>query len=77
MCGTIISGHAVPVFHGMGLTLLWFMVRLCQCLCLECERTFCVNQVGTGITVAVFKPTVPPILPNPDLVYAGTVATKR
>ena len=43
MCGTIIGGHAVPVFHGMGLALLMFMVRLCQGLHPECERMFCVN----------------------------------
>jgi hypothetical protein len=30
MCGTVISAHAVPVFHGMGLTLLMIMVRLFQ-----------------------------------------------
>ena len=30
MCGTVISGHAVPVFHGMGLSLMMFTVRLFQ-----------------------------------------------
>ena len=35
MCGTVISGHAVPVFHGMGLSLLWFTVRQVQGSCLE------------------------------------------
>ena len=43
MCGTIIGGHAVPVFHGMGLTLLMYMVRLCPGLRPEYERMFCVN----------------------------------
>ncbi|KAF9650627.1 acetyl-CoA synthetase-like protein [Thelephora ganbajun] len=57
MCGTVISGHAVPVFHGMGLSLVMYMI-------------------GTGTTTAVFKPAVPPILPTPDLVYSGSVATK-
>lgn len=37
LCGTIVSAHAVPVFHGMGLGLLMYMVRPCQTLRLECE----------------------------------------
>ena len=28
MCGTVIGGHAVSPFHGMGLNLLMFTVRL-------------------------------------------------
>jgi len=43
MCGTVIGGHAVPVFHGMGLSLPIFMVRLFKGLHLEAERMPCVN----------------------------------
>ena len=30
MCDTVISGHAAPVFHGIGLNLLVFTVRMFQ-----------------------------------------------
>jgi len=38
MCGTVIGGHAVSVFHGMALNLLMFTVRLLQGLRSEGER---------------------------------------
>ena len=37
MCGTVISGHAVPAFHSTGLNLVVFTVRLFQGSHLEGE----------------------------------------
>ena len=77
MCGTVIGGHAVSSFHGMGLRLLMFTVRLFRRSRSEGELMFCFGQIGTGTTTAVFKPSTPPTFPTPDLVYTGSFVTKR
>ncbi|KAJ7452161.1 hypothetical protein B0H11DRAFT_1742224 [Mycena galericulata] len=57
LCGHVLSAHAVPMFHLMGVTLLpW--------------TTF------SGLTISVFPPTSPPILPTPDRVFDGAIGTK-
>ncbi|KAJ7640716.1 hypothetical protein DFH06DRAFT_1429524 [Mycena polygramma] len=56
ICGEILSIHAVPMFHLMGvITLPW--------------TVFC------GLTLAVFPPSFPPIIPSPDRVFDGAIAT--
>ncbi|TFY80855.1 hypothetical protein EWM64_g3157 [Hericium alpestre] len=57
MCDLVMSCHAMPIFHGMGLLQL-ALVASC------------------GITMAVFKPAFPAVLPNPQNVIEGLVGTK-
>ncbi|KAJ7730355.1 hypothetical protein DFH07DRAFT_969173 [Mycena maculata] len=57
LCGHVLSAHAVPMFHLMGVIQLpW--------------TTFC------GLTISVLPPTSPPIVPTPDRVFDGAIATK-
>ncbi|KAJ6459713.1 hypothetical protein C8R47DRAFT_1028048 [Mycena vitilis] len=57
VCGEILSIHAVPMFHLMGvITLPW--------------TVFC------GLTLSVFPPSRPPIVPSPDRVFDGAIATR-
>ncbi|KAJ7153563.1 hypothetical protein C8R43DRAFT_885444 [Mycena crocata] len=56
ICGHVLSTHAVPVFHLMGVIQLpW--------------------TAFSGLTISVFPPTSPPIVPTPDRVFDGAVAT--
>ncbi|KAI0249337.1 acetyl-CoA synthetase-like protein [Lactifluus subvellereus] len=56
LCGQIMSCHAMPVFHGMGL----LQIALVP---------------STGVVMAVFKPAFPAVLPNPQNVLEGMMAT--
>ncbi|KAJ7242075.1 hypothetical protein C8J57DRAFT_1368382 [Mycena rebaudengoi] len=56
VCGQVLSVHAVPMFHLMGVIQLpW--------------TTF------SGLTIAVFPPTLPPTVPTPDRVFESAVAS--
>lgn len=56
LCGQIMSCHAMPVFHGMGV----LQIALVP---------------STGVVMAVFKPAFPAVLPNPQNVLEGMIAT--
>ncbi|KAJ7667223.1 hypothetical protein B0H17DRAFT_990381 [Mycena rosella] len=57
ICGEILSVHAVPMFHLMGVVQLpW--------------TTF------AGLAISVFPPAFPPVVPTPDRVFDGAVATQ-
>ncbi|KAI0318669.1 acetyl-CoA synthetase-like protein [Amylostereum chailletii] len=56
LCGSIMSCHAMPVFHGMGLLQLGLVV-------------------SCGVEMAVFKPSFPSVMPNPQNVLQGMMAT--
>ncbi|KAJ6630175.1 hypothetical protein B0H10DRAFT_1939389 [Mycena sp. CBHHK59/15] len=56
VCGEVLSSHAVPMFHLMGVIQLpW--------------------AAFTGMTITVFPPTVPPVVPTAARVFDGAVAT--
>ncbi|KAI9464124.1 acetyl-CoA synthetase-like protein [Lactarius psammicola] len=57
MCGQIMSCHAMPVFHGMGVLQIALVVSV-------------------GVVMAVFKPAFPAVLPNPQNVLEGMIATQ-
>ncbi|KAF5351577.1 hypothetical protein D9758_007202 [Tetrapyrgos nigripes] len=52
----ILSGHAVPMFHLMGLIQI-------------------ASTSYLGVTMAVFPPTIPPVIPTPVSVFNAAVAT--
>ncbi|KAF5361117.1 hypothetical protein D9758_009087 [Tetrapyrgos nigripes] len=52
----ILSSHAVPMFHLMGVVQIPFTSI-------------------SGLTIAVFPPQVPPVLPTPDRVFTDAIAT--
>ncbi|KAJ6599959.1 hypothetical protein DFH09DRAFT_970599 [Mycena vulgaris] len=57
ICGQVLSVHAVPMFHLMGVIQLpWTLF--------------------SGLTISVFPPAVPPVIPTPDRVFEGAIATK-
>ncbi|KAF5351581.1 hypothetical protein D9758_007201 [Tetrapyrgos nigripes] len=53
----VLSAHAVPMFHLMGVIQLAWTTFL-------------------GLTVSVFPPTTPPIIPTPESVFNAAVATR-
>ncbi|KAH9077806.1 acetyl-CoA synthetase-like protein [Lactarius deliciosus] len=57
LCGQIMSCHAMPVFHGMGVLQIALVVSV-------------------GVVMAVFKPAFPAVLPNPQNVLEGMIATQ-
>ncbi|KAI9433075.1 acetyl-CoA synthetase-like protein [Lactarius indigo] len=57
LCGQIMSCHAMPVFHGMGVLQIALVVSV-------------------GVVMAVFKPAFPAVLPNPQNVLEGMIATR-
>ncbi|KAI0298355.1 acetyl-CoA synthetase-like protein [Multifurca ochricompacta] len=56
LCGQIMSCHAMPVYHGMGVLQLPLVASV-------------------GIVMSVFKPASPAVLPNPQNVLEGMIAT--
>jgi hypothetical protein len=71
LCGQIMSCHAMPVFHGMGLLQIALVVSETY------SRYFRSNgfQVSAGVVMAVFKPAFPAVLPNPQNVLEGMMTT--
>jgi hypothetical protein len=71
LCGQVMSCHAMPVFHGMGLLQIALVVSATY------SRYFHSNgfQVSAGVVMAVFKPAFPAVLPNPQNVLEGMMTT--
>lgn len=56
-CGQIMSCHAMPVFHGMGVLQIAIVATV-------------------GVVMAVFKPSFPAVMPNPQNVLEGMISTQ-
>jgi len=71
LCGQIMSCHAMPVFHGMGL----LQIALVVSAACSGYSNFNYFQPSSGVVMAVFKPAFPAVLPNPQNVLEGMVVT--
>jgi hypothetical protein len=71
LCGEIMSCHAMPVFHGMGVLQIALVVSATY------SEYFFSNslQPSAGVVMAVFKPAFPAVLPNPQNILEGMIAT--
>jgi len=72
LCGHIVSCHAMPVFHAISLLQITLVVSAIS------SKHFHSNkfQPSVGLVMAVFKPAFPAVLPNPQNVLEGMIATK-
>lgn len=71
LCGEIMSCHAMPVFHGMGVLQIALVVSVTY------SEHFLSNslQPSAGVVMAVFKPAFPAVLPNPQNILEGMIAS--
>ncbi|KAJ7575926.1 hypothetical protein C8J56DRAFT_1032190 [Mycena floridula] len=67
-----ITVHGVPMFHVMGLSALLSTVRN---LLLQVVQISYTMQIYTGVTLTVFAPTSPPIIPTSERVFEGAIFT--
>ena len=71
LCGQVMSCHAMPVFHGMGVLQIALVVSTTSSGCFH-SNSF---QPSAGVVMAVFKPAFPAVLPNPQNVLEGMMIT--
>jgi hypothetical protein len=72
--GRIPPSQAVPMFHGMGMTMTawavrWFVTR-------ECMQFIRCWQASCGLVLTTAKPQSPTIPLSPENVYKGALDTK-
>ena len=71
LCGQVMSCHAMPVFHGMGVLQIALVVSATSSGCFHSNNF----QPSAGVVMAVFKPAFPAVLPNPQNVLEGMIIT--
>lgn len=69
--GEIASCHAVPMFHALSIFLLFLAVSAIFSGYSHSNRF----QPSVGLAIAVFRPAVPAVLPNPQNVFEKMVIT--
>lgn len=74
--GLRLGALAIPMFHGMGMAAMCFMVGFTACFD-DQKFNMELPQVFGGMILSSYKPASPPAIPNPDSVYEGAVRTKR
>jgi hypothetical protein len=74
LCGQIMSCHAMPVFHGMGILQIALVVSVACGLCRVIHFSN-ISQPSAGVVMAVFEPAFPAVSPNPQNVLEGMIAT--
>jgi len=71
LCGQIVSCHAIPVFHAISL----FPISLVVSTIFSSHSYSNRFQPSVGLVMAVFRPAVPAVLPNPQKVFERMVIT--
>ncbi|KAJ2927495.1 hypothetical protein H1R20_g9600, partial [Candolleomyces eurysporus] len=78
LSGRILSNHALPFFHAMGVVSLCWAVRSMLPFLSEPRRSLGNShmQMTTGVTLSNFAPKSPPHVPTPESMFESIVATK-
>jgi hypothetical protein len=69
--GEIVSCHAIPIFHALSIFPLFLVVSAIFSSYSYSNRF----QPSVGLVMAVLRPAVPAVLPNPKNVFEGMVMT--
>lgn len=73
LTGLRLACHSLPMFHGMGLSLIIWTVSSIWLVTCTISR---LCQAATGLVLTVFRPQIPAQMPTADAVIEGSFHTE-